>query len=38
MYRSKGFDINDDDDDCDGTDPIPTLAPLVTCLDSIIRV
>jgi len=35
MYRSKGFVMNDDDDDCEGTDPTPILAPLVTSLESI---
>ena len=29
--------MNDDDDDCEGTDPIPILAPLVTSLESILE-
>lgn len=38
MYRSKGFVMNDDDDDCEGTDPTPILAPLVTSLESRLKV
>jgi len=30
--------MNDDDDDCEGTDPIPILAPLITSLESRLKV
>ena len=29
--------MNDDDDDCEGTDPTPILAPLVTSLESMLE-
>ena len=34
IYNNNGFVIYNDDDDCDGIDPIPILIPLVTSVVS----